>query len=261
MKVSIIQMDMRLGDPEYNFGHAAALIRQAAQEKPDVITLPETWNTGFFPRENLPALCDRDGARVREEIGGLARELSVNIVAGSVANLRDGAVCNTAYIFGRDGSTLAEYDKTHLFTPMGEHEFFGYGGRVVDFMMDGIHCGVVICYDIRFLELVRTLALRGISVLFVVAQWPAARLFHWETLNRARAIENQLFVACTNSCGTAGETVYAGHSALLDPLGEAIASAGANEEIITGELDPGILEHIRGTINVYRDRRPELYQI
>lgn len=144
---------------------------------------------------------------------------------------------------------------------MGEHEFFGYGGRVVDFMMDGIHCGVVICYDIRFLELVRTLALRGISVLFVVAQWPAARLFHWETLNRARAIENQLFVACTNSCGTAGETVYAGHSALLDPLGEAIASAGANEEIITGELDPGILEHIRGTINVYRDRRPELYQI
>lgn len=261
MKVSAIQMDMRLGDPDYNFAHAVALVRQAAQEKPDVITLPETWNVGFFPKENLAGLADHDGERVKSVFGPLAKELGVNIVAGSVANQRDGKIFNTTYIFDRGGKLVADYDKTHLFTPMGEHNYFENGSRVVQFELDGVRCGIIICYDIRFLELVRTLALQKIDVLFVVAQWPDKRVFHWNTLNRARAIENQMFVVCTNSCGLAGETRYGGNSALIDPWGETIAAAGAGEEIISGTLDMSIITGIRESINVFRDRRPELYHV
>lgn len=262
MKISMIQMDMRLGEPDYNFAHAEALIRKTVEtEHPDVVTLPETWNVGFFPKENLEQLADQDGARTKSVIGALAKELSVNIVAGSVANMRDGVLYNTAFIFDRNGEVVAEYDKTHLFTPSGEHNFFAWGGKVVDFELDGIHCGIVICYDVRFTELVRTLALRGIQLLFVVAQWPELRTYHWDTLNRARAIENQMFVACTNSCAMAGQTKNAGHSALIDPWGETVVAGQGEEAILTAEADLSIVENIRSSINVYRDRRPQLYEI
>ena len=92
MKVSLIQMDMKFASPDENFAHAEELIRQAAQSHPDVITLPETWNVGFFPKENLAELSDKDGARVKETFSRLASELNVNIVAGSVSNVRDGKI-------------------------------------------------------------------------------------------------------------------------------------------------------------------------
>jgi len=259
MKVSSIQMNMILGDPAYNFSHGEELIRKAAQEQPDVICLPETWNVGFFPTENLKELCDRDGAEVKRRVGGLAKELGINIVAGSVANLKQDQVYNTAYVFDRQGELVAEYDKTHLFTPMGEHDYFAFGSHLATFDLDGVPCGIVICYDIRFVELVRLTALRGMDVLFVVAQWPDKRVLHWNVLNQARAIENQMFVACTNSCGKAGETQFGGNSALIDPWGDVLVRAGADEEIITADLDRSIIADIRSSINVFRDRRPDLY--
>lgn len=262
MKVSLIQMDMRLGDPDYNFEHAKTLILGAVdREAPDVVVLPETWNTGFFPKENLAALCDRDGLRVRSEIGGLAAERKVNIVAGSVANIKQGKVYNTALVFNREGTCVAEYDKTHLFTPMGEHEFFEGGDHTVNFTLDGVRCGLIICYDVRFPELVRTVALQGADVFFVVSQWPAIRIPHVNVLTETRAIENQMFVAYCNSCGVAGETKYGGSSSLVDPWGVVLRRAGDQEEIVTGELDLGVVEGIRRSINVFRDRRPALYQV
>ena len=161
MRVSAIQMDMKFADPAYNFKHAEELIREAAASKPDVIVLPETWNTGFFPKENLKELSDKDGAAVKDMCSALARELNVNIVAGSVSNVKNDKVYNTAYVFDRQGACIAEYDKTHLFTPMGEHDYYEAGTHVTTFELDGKKCGIIICYDVRFLELVRTLALTG----------------------------------------------------------------------------------------------------
>ena len=261
MRVSAIQMDMKLGEPEYNFAHAVELVRRAAATGADVVTLPETWNVGFFPSENLEALSDREGERVKATFGPLAKELGVNIVAGSVSNVRGGKIYNTSYTFNRQGEVVADYDKTHLFSPMGEHHSFEFGERLVTFELDGVRCGIVICYDIRFLELERSLALRGIDLLFVVAQWPKLRTRHWEILNTARAIENQMFVVATNSCGTAGQTKYAGHSILLDPWGEVLVLGGEGEQILTADLDLEVVRGIRESINVYRDRRPALYEI
>jgi len=261
MKISCIQMNMRLGDPAYNICHAEELVRRAAeQEQPDVIVLPEMWNVGFFPREHLDKLADEDAAATRAQFSRLAKEYQINIVAGSVANKREECIFNTLLVFDRTGECIASYDKTHLFTPMGEQEYFTPGDHLCRFVLDGVSCAAVICYDIRFPELIRSLALQGRDLLFVVAQWPDKRLFHLETLVAARAIENQMFLALCNSCGRAGQTQYAGHSAILDPWGTALCRAGEQEETVSACCDFSVLQEIRSSINVFSDRRAELYK-
>lgn len=259
MKISVVQMDMKLDMPQENFAHAETLIRRAAAESPDVILLPETWNTGFCPRAGLAPFCDEDGVETKRRIGALAREHSVNIVAGSVSTLRGGHIYNTAYAFDRTGACIAQYDKTHLFSYQDEDKFYTPGDSLCTFSLDGVKCGLVICYDIRFPELARTLALCGIEVLFVPAQWPAVRRYPWETLLTARAIENQFFVAACNSC--ASDTQCGGSSRILDPLGAVLAAADSSETILSAVIDPSMVADIRAKITVYRDRRPELYRI
>lgn len=262
MKVSCIQMDMRLGEVEYNYKHVKELIRETvAKEHPDVVVLPETWDVGFFPKEGLEEMADNDGLRIKDEIGALARELKTNLVAGSVANLKNGKVYNTAFVFDRNGDCVYTYDKIHLFTYSREHDYFAYGDHFSTFELDGVSCGLIICYDVRFPELTRSISLKEIDVMFVVSQWPTERITHLDTLTRARAIENQMFVVSTNSCGTAYTTKGAGGSTLFDPWGVRLAHAGEEEEIISAQLDLSIIKNIRDSINVFRDRKPELYQI
>ena len=145
MRLSVIQMDMRLGESAYNFAHAEALLRRAAAEGADTALLPETWNTGFFPADHLSERSDRGGEAVKALCAPLARELNMNIVAGSVSDRRGGRVYNTAYVFDRQGACLAAYDKTHLFTPMGEHEHYAAGDHSEDrqlFLAVGLQDGV-----------------------------------------------------------------------------------------------------------------------
>lgn len=254
-------MDMRLGEVDENFARAQALIRKAVEkEHSDAVVLPETWSTGFFPTD-LASCADDNGNRTRETFSALAKELNVNIVCGSVVTRKTDSFCNTAYVFDREGNVAAEYDKTHLFTPSGEHRSFTPGTHTCRFTLEGKQCALIICYDIRFPELSRTCALQGVDLMFVVAQWPAGRIMHLETLARARAIENQMFLALCNSVGTSGETRCGGRSAIIDPWGEYLAKAGETEEVITGRLDFSVIEGIRNSINVFRDRRPELYRI
>ena len=261
MKIACLQMDMILGNPQKNFAHAEQLIRKAAQQNPDVLVLPETWNTGFFPKENLSSLCCKDGNEVKKLMGDLAKKYGVNIVAGSVSNLRGDKIFNTATVFDRKGECIAEYDKTHLFTPMGEHDYYTRGDHLCTFTLDGIKCGIIICYDLRFPELTRSLALLGIDMLFVVSQWPRERIYHLQTLTAARAIENQIFVVCCNSCGTANQTVFGGNSAIIDPLGEKLASADKTEEILFADCNLNLLTDIRNRIPVFSDRQPKVYNI
>ena len=260
MKITCIQMDVQFCRPEENFRKAAKLIAEAMADEPDVLVLPELWNTGFFPKDNLSDLCDREGVRVKKEIGALAKKFGVNIVAGSVASYRENKLYNTCYVFDRAGQSIADYDKTHLFSPMGEDRFFTPGDHTCHFQLDGIHCGVIICYDLRFPELSRTLALEDISCLFMAAQWPTQRIEHLQTLCAARAIENQLFLVCCNGCGTANETVYGGHSAIYAPDGKVLCRAGTEKAVISADLNLSKRTTTRKSIDVFADRRPELYR-
>lgn len=262
MKVTCIQMDTSVGEVERNFALAEQLIREAAGAGADTVVLPETWNSGYFPKERLADYCDRDGIRVKALMGALARELNVNIVAGSVSNVKSDKIYNTSYTFNRQGACVAEYDKTHLFTPMLEHHAYTPGDHLSVFELDGVKCGILICYDIRFPELTRTLTVNHkLDILFLSAQWPLKRLAHLQTLSRARAIENQMFVVCTNSCDKSTDTVFAGGSAIYDPWGTVLASAGGDRELISADCDLGILSDIRSSINVFADRRQELYHL
>lgn len=259
MKISLLQMNMALGSVKENFKLAEKLICDAVKQNPDCLVLPETWNTGFFPEENLKELCTENGEEVKNVIGSLAEKYNVNIIAGSVSNLRDDKIYNTALVFNRKGECVAEYDKTHLFTPMGEDNYYTRGNRLCSFVLDGVRCGIIICYDLRFPELTRKLALKGLDVLFVVSQWPLARIFHLKTLATARAIENQMFAAVCNSCGTAKDTKFGGNSCIIDPYGKTLASGGEEEEILYADCDMDILSRIRKSIPVFKDRHPSLY--
>ena len=175
--------------------------------------------------------------------------------------MKNGKVFNTSYIFGRNGEVVGEYDKTHLFTPMDEHKFFEYGNKTVTFELDGHKCGIIICYDIRFPELVRKLALEGVEMLFVVSQWPDKRIEHLKILSSARAVENQMFVTVCNSCGKAENTQFGGNSRIIDPWGDVLASADENEAVITADCDFGMIEEIRNSINVFNDRKTQIYNL
>jgi len=255
-------MNMRAAQPDYNFAHAEELIRKAASSaQPDVVVLPETWNTGFAPDKIDPSLADQNGTRTKATFSALANELNLNIAAGSVASRRGEKQYNTAFVFDRTGDCVASYDKTHLFSPMGEDKAFEAGDSLTRFRLDGMSCALIICYDVRFPELARTLALPGLDLLFVVSQWPEKRIGHLSVLSQARAIENQMFVAVCNSCGEAYGTKFGGRSAIVGPLGTILAEAGETETTITAEADLTMLGEIRATIPVFCDRRAELYDL
>ena len=173
---------------------------------------------------------------------------------------------NSTLVFDAAGQCVQRYDKIHLFGfQKGEERYdesaFIEAGRqpvAVDTPFGRI--ALSICYDLRFPELCRRLALAGITVLFLPAEWPTARLMHWRTLTQARAIENQIFVAACNGSGAfANGMELAGHSVILDPWGERLAEAGKQPAILTADIDPAIQQKIKSTINVFADRRPELY--
>lgn len=260
-RISLIQMDVAFAKPEENFNRVIKLMEQALKESPDILVLPETLNVGFFPKEGLSELADVDGKKTREVFGQFAKKRNVNIVAGSVANKKGNHIYNTLYVFDREGQVVCEYDKMHGFTPSGEHDYFKGGDKVTNFILDGMKCSCVICYDLRFPELIRSAALKGVDLMFIPAQWPLVRKLHWVTLVTARAIENQMYVCAVNACGYAGTTKYGGNSLLIDPWGEEICHLGTEEEIQTGEMDMGIIQGIRESINVFRDRKPEYYKL
>ena len=261
MKIACVQMNVLAGQPERNYVVAEALIRKAARKQPDVILLPETWNTGFAPQHLDPAQADEDGARTKRLCSALANELGNNLLAGSVTTRRGNECYNTAYGFNRTGELVCSYDKTHLFSPLDEDKAYQKGDSLARFSLDGVFCALITCYDLRFPELARSLALPGLDVLFVVSQWPRQRISHLETLAKARAIENQLFVAACNACGTAYETTFGGRSLVIDPLGKVIRQAGTRESILFAEMQLGMLAQVREAIPMFRNRRPELYSL
>ena len=264
MKISILQLPIEEGNIEHNLDAMAAMLDKAmsSDQRPDAVLLPELWNTGFYPK---PISEYADSQDIwKKHMSRLASEYTVNIIAGSIAVERKNKIYNTCYVFDRTGENIAVYEKTHLFSPGGENADFTPGSRLTTFSIDGIKCGIIICYDLRFPELVRQLALQDISILFIAAAWPVERIQHWDTLLRARAIENQFFVVAANGISShLGDAMHlGGGSAIYDAWGSLLAQGSTDNldgEILHANLQPGMISQIRSDINIFRDRRPELY--
>lgn len=255
LKISLIQMDVVCNDFYANWSRAETMINKALKQrkKPNVLILPEMWTSDIEQNSGqkhnvLPVL---------DKLKDIAARHSVNIVAGSMIETREGKdVFNTAYIIDRQGSTIASYDQVHC----PRHQKLSTGSNAVTFDIDGICCGIILGYDLRFPEFVRQLALKGAKVLFVPGMWPGPREIHWKLLNIVRAIENQFFVVAVNRAGTTGNVAYPGMSMVVDPWGEALIEGDDTPDILTTVIDISLVDKARAQNPVLADRRPDVYK-
>uniref|UniRef100_UPI0026700FAE nitrilase-related carbon-nitrogen hydrolase n=1 Tax=uncultured Allisonella sp. TaxID=339338 RepID=UPI0026700FAE len=179
-KAALLQMRPEWASSEANRKQVEQLVSRAMEEAEDILVLPELWDTGFFPSENLDSLADVDGCKARNFLSEMARRYRVNIVGGSVLVKEGNCYYNRAYVVNRSGQVTAEYDKVHGFSPAGEQKLFTGGNHTVHFLLDNIPCSMAICYDIRFPEFIRREALEGAKQFFVPAAWPLRRIEHWK---------------------------------------------------------------------------------
>ncbi|KEO85128.1 carbon-nitrogen family hydrolase [Tumebacillus flagellatus] len=258
LRLALLQMDIAFGQPEANRAKVREWVAEAARGGAEWVVLPEMWNTGYS-LTNITEIADRDGQETIALMSELARTHNLHIHAGSVANLVDGKVYNSTFVFNPQGDVIGTYSKIHLFRLMDEEKYLEAGNEIGLFEWNGVQVGTMICYDLRFPELTRTMSLAGAQIVFLPAEWPHPRLNHWRHLQIARAIENQMFFVSTNRVGTAGETEFFGHSMVIDPWGEVLVEGDETEQILYATVDLGIVPEIRSRIPIFEDRRSELY--
>ena len=262
MKYAICQIQLVPGHPEANY----QLIEQwthtvmSAEQKPDILVLPEMWTTAYT-LPDLQGLAEHRLEITLPFLQRLAMQYDVHFIGGSVANQKDGGIYNTALVVSRQGELVYEYDKAHLVPMLNEPAYLQEGKSLARvFELDGIKMGVIICYDLRFPELARSLALKGAQVLHIVAEWPEARTSHWQALQVARAIENQFYVVSSNVIGSYDGVEFAGCSMVSDPWGDTLAQASQDkEETLLISLNLQQVPKVREDVPVFKSRRADLY--
>jgi predicted amidohydrolase len=259
LSIALAQLDVHAGEPESNLARARALAAQAREAGADLLLLPELWLHGYdleHAREWAAPLTEGGFARMAE----MARGSRLH-VAGSLFEAHAGGISNTLALFAPDGTLLGSYRKVHLFRPMQEHRYLAPGDRAVVCAAPWGQVGLATCYDLRFPELFRAMALAGAILFLVPAQWPEARLEAWLTLARARAVENELFVAACNRVGREGNAVFPGRSCVVSPLGHTQAEGDGREGIAVACVDLSEVPRVRRYLPVYEDRRPDAYRV
>lgn len=264
MKLALAQLAIESGDVEGNVERAAAAIERAAAADADLVVLPEIFNVGYFAfdryRQQAESLDGPTLTRIREvatdhEIGVLAGSI-VEDLATTDGGPADEGLANTSVLFDRSGDRLATYRKHHLFGyESAETELLTPGESVSVAEFDGFVVGMSTCYDLRFPELYRELAELGATLVCVPSAWPYPRVEHWELLPKARAVENQLYVATANGSGAFEDAELLGRSSVYDPWGTVLASSDDEPTLVTADIDPGRVERVREEFPAWRDRR------
>ncbi|MEV0180414.1 carbon-nitrogen family hydrolase [Streptomyces sp. NPDC050625] len=255
MRASLIQIAVDEGESvESRRRRVAALVRDQADS--DLVVLPELWTTGAFAHEEFGREAEPLEGPTYEEMAKAAGEAGVWLHAGSIPERDpDGPLYNTSLVFSPSGDLVAAYRKIHRFGfDKGEAVMMGAGQDLVTVRLPGTTLGVATCYDLRFPELFRGLVDAGAETLVIPAGWPERRRAHWTLLARARAVENQAFVLACGTAGTNGRVPQAGHSIVVDPWGDVLAEAGAEEQVLTVEFDPARVATIREQFPALKDR-------
>jgi predicted amidohydrolase len=269
MKVAAVQLSSN-ADTAANLAAADRLTRAAAADGAKLIVLPEKW-TVIGSGEQLRAGAQTLDGPAISWARATARELGVDLVAGSIAEHRAGQelLANTSVHVDPSGEIRAVYRKVHLFDvevdgrSYNESEVEQAGDEIVSSVTgDGVELGLAICYDLRFPELFRILAVRGARVIVLPSAFtlPTTR-DHWETLIRARAIENQAFVIAANQIGPhPGGQRSGGRSMIVDPWGVVLAQAPDREGYVVAELDLEYQREVRAKLPSLANRRPAAYR-
>jgi len=258
IKIACIQSDIILGDSSANFENMKIKIKEAVNNSATIIVLPELWTTGYC-LEEINKHTDVQQPIILE-LQSIARTEQVTIISGSFPIARENGVTNTLVAINKQGEILKMYDKVHLFQLMNEHHYLQAGVDDGLLPLDEFIAAGFVCYDLRFPEWIQAHAINGAKVLFFVAEWPIQRMQHWETLLKARAIENQCYVVACNRVGKDLANTFGGGSLIIDPWGEIISKGGETEEIIFGEINPKKVDEIRNTIPIFEDRKDGIYK-
>jgi predicted amidohydrolase len=258
MKAACIQMDINICEKEGNIRKALKMTTDAIRGGAEIVVLPEVFSTGFC-YDHIKELAEDAPYPGLGPFIELSRKKGC-IIIGSIieANDIDNQYANLGFCIV-SGKLTGKYRKTHLFKK--ENAYFSKGGEIYPFVIPGknLIIGLEICYELRFPEIARKLAMQGSDILITIAQFPDPRCDQWKTLVRARSIENQLpHIAC-NRTGSDPDTNYFGHSMIIDASGNIVAEARRKERIVYGDLNLDISEEVRTFIPVFADRREELY--
>jgi len=257
LRVALVQQDTVWQDPQANLARARSFVEAAAQAEARVVVFPELFSLGFTMAPE--AFAEPIPGPTSNTLAALSREFGLYVV-GSVVEAHAPHPRNATFVTAPDGSVIASYRKIHPFSYGEENQHYSGGTDCPVFEVDGIPCGLQICYDLRFPEPFRALALRGAEVVFIPANWPLRRISAWSTLLAARAIENQMAICGVNRVGRDPQLEYPGRSAIHDSFGEVIAVGEATEGLVVGDLDLAQLRAWRERFPALRDRRPEVYR-
>jgi predicted amidohydrolase len=262
MKIAAAQISCALGDVEANLRKIRDFSSQAREGGAELVVFPEVADTGY----SMPIIATCATPWTEGAVPGLqktAKDLSIAIICG-VSEREGDSIYNSQVFVDANGDIIGSYRKTHLFTgtPIGEDECFVPGNELKSFPFGGLRLGLSVCYDLRFPELYRTLAIEQRANAFILSSaWPFPRIEHFRTLVSARAIENQSYMISSNRVGTDEGVTCCGCSAIIDPYGVTLASASTDrEEIILAEVSEEVITSVRNKMAVFAQRRPDVYR-
>jgi predicted amidohydrolase len=253
MKVAVVQHDIVWEDKDANFARLAPQIEAASGAGARLVVLTETFSTGFSMRTERTA--EPEGGPSSQFLASQAKEHGVWLCGSCPEVAEEGSPpYNSLVLAGPDGEVVARYRKLHRFTYGGEDRTFSAGSSPVTVDIEGLRASLFVCYDLRFADDWWVLA-PDTDAYICPANWPDTRRAHWQALLRARAIENQAYVIACNRVGQGGKLRYAGDSAIVDPMGETLASGAATEALLVAEVDPARVAEVRAEFPFIADRR------
>lgn len=255
LTVYACQTDIVWEDKTANFAKLSACFADTSPVAGSLLVLPEMFTTGFSM--NAQAIAeDVESGETAGFMSGIARQYECSVLGGMVTRNGDEPPRNEAVLFDPSGALTGRYAKMHPFTPSGEKDNYTAGDAPVILEIGGLRIAPLICYDLRFPELFREAGRQGAEAFIVIASWPIARVHHWSTLLRARAIENQAYVIGVNRVGTDPTPLsFPGRSVIIDPSGAVLAEADDQETILSATLDVEFVGRYRNELPFLADRR------
>lgn len=256
--IALAQMDIALGKPEQNASIARIMAADAAAQGADLLMLPELWPTGYDLARISDYTSSLDAGHF-SLMAGLARTEQLYVVGTALESNPGGKPFNTAVLYGPDGVRMGAYRKVHLWAQLGEVDHMTPGDSLPIFDLPWGRVALAICYDLRFPELWRRYADAGAQIILIPAEWPVRRVEHWRLLLRARAVENQLFVAGCNRAGSGADGEFGGHSAVVDPWAHVLVEGGSEPGLSVATVNLDEVKRSRRLFPFLTDRRPEVY--
>ena len=262
MKIGIAQIDCTLGDIRANLAKLSLYAEKAKNSACDVLVLPEMADTGYEMSVIEKSACTWKDIPFKT-LKELAVKNEIFLICGLSEKVED-QIFNSIAAFNPRGELIGKYRKTHLasYPPLNEGAAITPGKFIETIQIGEFKCGLMICYDLRFPELCRSLTLKGAEAVILCSAWPFPRQRHWEILIKAIAIENQVYFIAANRIGSDGPVTFCGSSCLIDPYGVVVSSGAENrEELISSKIKKDIIKTVRENMPIFKHRRVNLYNL